>query len=80
MTSIFRSAGSYGEGRGQTFDPPVRVTGATHLGVTCEYENPRATKVGYGTGDQEMCVSLIYSSGRKAGAGSPEARTATSAT
>jgi hypothetical protein len=66
-TSIFRSAGSHGEGRGQTFDPPVKVTGATHLGITCEYENPRATKVGYGTGDQEMCVSLIYSSGRKAG-------------
>jgi hypothetical protein len=66
-TAIFRSAGIPGEGRGQTFDPPVAITGATALGITCEYENPRPAKVGYGVGDQEMCVALIYSSGRKAG-------------
>ena len=66
-TSIFRSGGIQGEGRGQTFDPPVKVTGATALGITCEYQNPRPAKVGYGFGDQEMCVALLYSSGKKAG-------------
>jgi hypothetical protein len=64
---IFRSSGSLGEGRGQTFDPPVAVTGAGSLAITCEYRNPRATAVHYGVGDQEMCVALIYSNGRKAG-------------
>jgi hypothetical protein len=66
-TPIFRSTGSHGESRGRTFDPPIAVTGALSLGITCEYQNPRQTAVGYGIGDQEMCVTLIYSTGRKAG-------------
>jgi hypothetical protein len=64
---IYRSAGSFGEAWGQTFDPPIAVTGALGLGVTCDYQNPRSTAVHYGEGDQEMCVTLIYSSGQKAG-------------
>jgi hypothetical protein len=66
-TSLFRSSGGDGEAWGQTFDPPFSIRGAASLGITCEYENPRATSVGYGVGDQEMCVALIYSSGKKAG-------------
>jgi hypothetical protein len=64
---LFRSAGSAGEGRGQTFDPPFLVRGASSLAITCEYDNPRPTSVGYGVGDQEMCVALLYSNGRKSG-------------
>jgi hypothetical protein len=67
---LFRSSGSHGEGRGQTFDPPVAIRGAGSLAITCEYDNPRPVKVGYGVGDQEMCVALIYSNGRKAGGAS----------
>lgn len=66
-TALFDSEPTFGEPWGQTFDPPFAVRGATGLGVTCYYENPRTVPVGYGTGDQEMCVTLIYSSGRKAG-------------
>jgi hypothetical protein len=64
---IYRSTGTFGEAWGQTFDPPIAVSGALGLGVTCDYQNPRAAAVHYGEGDQEMCVTLIYSSGSKAG-------------
>jgi hypothetical protein len=66
-TNLFQSAGNLGESMGQSFDPPLSVTGATGLGVTCDYDNPRTAAVHYGMGDQEMCVALIYSSGIKAG-------------
>lgn len=65
--SLFGAAGTYGEPSGKTYDPPIRVTGAAGLAITCEYDNPRPAAVSYGFGDQEMCVSLVYSTGRKAG-------------
>ncbi len=58
---IFRATANYGDPLGGTLDPPVAVTGATQLRVSCEYDNPRDVSVGYGIGDQEMCVVLIYS-------------------
>lgn len=64
---LFESDVPYGEPAGRTYDPPLSITGALGLGITCEYDNPRAEPVRYGVGDQEMCVTLIYSSGRKAG-------------
>jgi hypothetical protein len=64
---IFRSSGAIGETLGKTFDPPLAVTGALGLAMTCEYRNPRDATVLYGEGDQEMCVVLIYSTGKKAG-------------
>jgi hypothetical protein len=65
--NVFRSQGSFGDSMGQTFDPPFSVTGASGLAITCDYQNPRSASVHYGNGDQEMCVALIYSSGKKAG-------------
>jgi hypothetical protein len=66
-TTIYRSAGNFGDAWGQTFDPPIAIRGADALGITCDYQNPRMSVVQYGEGDQEMCVTLIYSSGAKAG-------------
>jgi hypothetical protein len=66
-TTIYRSAGNFGDAWGQTFDPPIAIRGAEALGITCDYQNPRTSAVQYGEGDQEMCVTLIYSSGAKAG-------------
>jgi hypothetical protein len=66
-TNLFMNEGGYGESVGQTFDPPLQVRGANGLAITCDYRNPRDTAVVYGEGDQEMCVTLIYSSGAKAG-------------
>lgn len=65
--SLFGAEGTYGEPSGETYDPPIHVAGAAGLAITCEYENPRAAAVRYGFGDQEMCVSLVYSTGKKAG-------------
>lgn len=64
---IWRSRGTYGEPLGETFDPPLAITGATGLGITCEYQNASDRSIGYGVGDQEMCVILIYAKGSKAG-------------
>jgi hypothetical protein len=66
-TNVFRSQGTFGEPQGRSFDPPLRITGATALRVTCEYENPRGVSVAYGEADQEMCVVLLYTDGLKAG-------------
>ena len=54
--------GAYAEPLGQSFDPPIDVAaaGATGLRFTCEHVNPRGKDVGYGIGDQEMCVALGF--------------------
>lgn len=57
---VFVSTANYGDALGGMLDPPVQVRGASHLRVSCEYDNPRDATVGYGFGDQEMCVVLIY--------------------
>jgi len=66
-TEIWRSSASFGEPLGETFEVPLSVTGASGLGISCEYKNPRDRSVAYGFGDQEMCVTLIYSTGAKTG-------------
>ena len=65
--SVFGGGGVYGEALGATFDPPLAVSGAEGLIITCDYENLGSAVLGYGTGGQEMCVVLIYSTGAKAG-------------
>jgi hypothetical protein len=58
---VFRSVG-YGEASGIAFDPPVDLAaaGATGLRYTCTFDNPRAEEVGWGLGDQEMCVVALF--------------------
>jgi hypothetical protein len=65
--NIFKSAGAIGNSLGKMFDPPIAVSGATGLAVTCDYQNPRPAAVKYGEGDQEMCVVLLYTDGKKTG-------------
>ncbi len=57
---IFTSTAAYGDALGGMIDPPAPVRGASQIRVSCEYDNPRDSTVGYGFGDQEMCVVLIY--------------------
>lgn len=65
---VFHATADYGDPLGGTLSPAVQVRQASQLRITCEYDNPRDTSVGYGIGDQEMCVVLIYSdSERQAG-------------
>src|SRR5690606_5335712 len=51
----------YGENFGVALDPPVDLgaAGATGLRFTCGYDNPRNDVVGWGIGDQEMCVVAL---------------------
>jgi hypothetical protein len=65
--NLFTTTNDYGESLGQMFDPPVSVRGAAGLVLSCDYDNPRSTTVRYGFGDQEMCVALVYATGRKSG-------------
>jgi hypothetical protein len=56
--SVYRHDGFNGEANGGTFDPPLDLTGVTGMRFTCGYENWRDVNVGWGIGDQEMCVML----------------------
>jgi hypothetical protein len=60
--TIFELSEDYGDPLGHRFDEPLDVgaTGADGLRFTCGYENPRNDEVGYGIGDQEMCVMLGF--------------------
>jgi hypothetical protein len=50
------------EAHGKTFFPPIDVSGAGATGFSfgCGFDNPRAQEVGWGIGDQEMCVMLGF--------------------
>lgn len=51
----------FGDNAGHAIDPPLDLAaaGATGLRLTCGYDNPRAAQVGWGIGDQEMCVMAL---------------------
>jgi hypothetical protein len=51
----------YGENFGQAIDPPLELgaIGARGLRFTCGFTNPRNTVIGWGIGDQEMCVIAL---------------------
>lgn len=50
-----------GEAHGRTFDPPISLDSSNGLRFTCGFNNPRPQEIGFGTGDQEMCVMLGFS-------------------
>ncbi len=51
----------YGENFGVALDPPLDIVAAGARGVrfTCGFNNPRNATVGWGIGDQEMCVVAL---------------------
>lgn len=55
---IFLHTGFNADANGRTYDPPIDLTGAKGLRFTCGYDNWRDKEIGYGIGDQEMCVML----------------------
>lgn len=57
---IARHAG-FGENFGQAIEPPLDLAAAGAEGVrfTCGFQNPRTAQVGWGIGDQEMCVVAL---------------------
>jgi hypothetical protein len=51
----------FGNNAGTAITPAVDLAalGATGLRMTCGYDNPRDVSVGWGIGDQEMCVMAL---------------------
>ena len=61
--SIHRVEQFNAEPNGKAFNPPLDIADADGLAVTCGYDNPRPVEVGWGQGDQEMCVMLGFAEG-----------------
>ncbi len=57
---IFDQGGYGSDPYGRVFSDPIDLTGATGLRFGCGYYNPREEAVGWGVGDQEMCVMLGF--------------------
>jgi hypothetical protein len=51
----------YGDNAGHTIDPPfdMAAAGARGVRLRCGFDNPRDVPVGWGIGDQEMCVMAL---------------------
>jgi hypothetical protein len=58
--TIWETASRIGDRLGGTIDPPFDMTGHGKLRFDCEFDNPRDTTVGWGVGDQEMCIIVAY--------------------
>jgi hypothetical protein len=56
--TVYELDGFNGEANGRVFDPPLDLSGVTGLRYTCGYDNWRDVNIGWGIGDQEMCVML----------------------
>jgi hypothetical protein len=64
---IHERSGSAGSDTfGITFDPPLELADMGGLRFTCGYQNMRNVEVGWGIGDQEMCVVAGFAETRMA--------------
>lgn len=57
---LFELDGFNAEANGQLYVPPVDMSGADGFRFSCGFDNPRDESVGWGIGDQEMCVMLGF--------------------
>jgi hypothetical protein len=57
---IFELSGFNAEANGQSFNPPIEMSGADGFRFTCGYDNPTDRTVGWGLGGSEMCVMLGF--------------------
>jgi hypothetical protein len=53
---VFETTSNIGEPLGGPMNPPFSLAGGLGLRMTCGYDNPGDEWVGWGVGDQEMCV------------------------
>ena len=58
---VYTTRGRVGDALGGPIAPAFDMTGYTKLRMSCDYANTRDTTVGWGNGDQEMCVFLAFS-------------------
>ena len=60
-TLVYTTAGRVGDALGGPIDPPFSMSGYSKLRYRCDFYNDRNETVGWGVGDQEMCVFLAFS-------------------
>ena len=56
--NLYTLDGFDADANGRTFDPPVELAGSTGLRFSCGFDNWRDKDIGWGIGDQEMCMML----------------------
>lgn len=57
---MFETRTRIGDGLAAVLDPPFDLTGHAKVRFACEFENPRDEAVGWGVGDQEMCIVFAF--------------------
>ena len=60
ITNVYTTETKVGDALGGRIEPAFDFTGYAKVRLSCEYYNPRSVSVGYGVGDQEMCVFLAF--------------------
>lgn len=55
---VFEKSGFNADANGKAFDPPLDLKGSDGLRFSCGFDNWRDVSIGWGIGDQEMCVML----------------------
>ena len=58
---VYTTKTAVGDVMGGPIAPAFDMTGYQKLRMSCDYYNPRSDVVGWGIGDQEMCVFLAFS-------------------
>lgn len=59
-TTIFSTQNAVGDALGGTIAPAFSLDGFPTVRFYCDFDNPRATTVTWGVGDQEMCTFLAW--------------------
>ncbi|MBA3462887.1 MAG: hypothetical protein H0T46_23225 [Deltaproteobacteria bacterium] len=59
--TVYSTEDNVGDVLGGPIDPLFSMVGYTKLRMSCEFFNPTTKVVGWGVGDQEMCVFLAFS-------------------
>jgi hypothetical protein len=57
---MFETKTRIGDALATVLDPPFDLTGHSKIRFACEYDNPRDVSVGWGVGDQEMCIVFAF--------------------
>lgn len=70
--AVYQTEGAIGEPLGGTLAEPISLAGARGMRFRCDYDNPRETAVGWGIGDNEMCMALVFTDSEVMWAGGVE--------
>lgn len=57
---VFANQSRIGEPLGQRLDPAFDLAGGDGLRFSCDFTNPTESQIGWGIGDQEMCIAFAF--------------------